>query len=365
MQIFHLNANMKKVLKASLLLSIALPSFSFCQTRAYEIFGTISGNYNSKIYLFFEGNFMQRDSLSSEIKNGKFYFKGKTRMPIQGRLHMDQQSYIQDVYIDNNITFIKCTNKINISNNGQDTLNILSVVKVTGSSADKIKSDFEAYINRLNNSGISEQQKKEAYYQKLSSFIKSHSKSRLSPYLLGKASNLSYTQVNNLNLLIDTSLHKSFEIKSVHNLLNRLDKSKNSAIGKLFKDFILKDSSGNEIDSKQFRGKYTLIVCWASWCKPCRAEHPELNGIYEMYKNKEFEMIGISFDKDKEKWTKAIIKDQLQWKQVIDPEVFEGELAKFYGIEAIPANYLLDKEGKLLGISLTPKEIETIIKKLL
>jgi thiol-disulfide isomerase/thioredoxin len=347
------------------LLFIFLPFVSICQSRPFEIFGTITGQYHSKIYLFFEGNYRQKDSISSEIKDGKFYFKGVTSMPMQVRLHMDQTSFIRDIYIDNAKTFVKCSTKMKISNNGQDTMNMLSVISVKGSATDKLKSDFENWLEILKNSKLSDEEKRNSYYEKLSVFMEKHPKSKVSPYLLGKASTLFYSQVNGLSRLIDTSLSKSFEAKSINNLLNHLDKSKNSAIGVAFQDFVLNDSNGHEVDTKDFRGKYTLVVCWASWCKPCREEHPELNLLYKTYKDKGFEMVGVSFDKNKENWTQAIVKDHLNWTQVIAPNAFDGEMAKYYGIEAIPVNFLLDKEGKIIGAGLTPKEIETTIGKVL
>lgn len=344
---------------------ILLPTSSFSQIKTFEIFGTITGDYSSKMYLFFEGNYRQKDSISSEIKNGKFYFKGKVNMPIQARLHMGQKSFIQDVYIDNNKTSIQCLNKMDISNSGQDTMNMLSIVSVNGSATEQLKTSFEGWLKNLKNSKVSDEKKRDAYYQKLFAFINQHPKSRVSPYLLGRASLLFYSQVKELSTLLDTSLKNSFETKSVPRLLKQLDKSGNYATGVEFKDFIFKDSSGVEIDTRKFRGKYTLIVCWASWCKPCREEHPDLNSLYEKYKSKGFEMIGISLDKDKQKWRNAIVKDQLNWKQVIDLKAFDGEMARYYGIEAIPANFLLNKEGKIIRVGLTPREIEEIIEKAL
>ena len=346
-----------------IILFLFIPLFSFCQNRPYEIYGTITGNFNSKIYLFFDGNYKQRDSISTEIKDGKFYFKGSAPMPIQARLHMDQHSLICDIYIENTQTYIKCTTEIQVYNKGQDTLNMLSVTSVKGSAMNQLKMDFESSLEKINKSKISDEEKREAYYQHLFAFIKKHPKSKVSPYLLGKASSLFYSQVKQLNVFIDTSLNKTFEAKSVTRLLNQLDKSKNSAIGVAFNDVVLKDSSGHDVDTKQFRDKCTLIVFWASWCEPCRIEHPDLNNLYTKYKDKGFEMVGISLDKDKEKWKQAIIKDQLGWTQIIDPNAFEGEIARYYGIEAIPDNFLLDKAGKIIGVSLTAKELEAAIEK--
>jgi len=342
-----------------------LPFFSFSQDRPFEIFGEISGDNHSKIYLFFEGHYKQIDSISCEIDNGKFYFKGKVTLPILAKLHMDRPSTIVDIYIDNSRTYLKCKTKTVFTNNGQDTLNVLSVVSVKGSATEKLKSDFEAWLVNLKKSEASDGEKREAYYQKLAAFIKKHPKNKVSMYLLGKASTLSYSQLKELNSLIDTSINKTFEAKTVKSQLNQLDKSKNYAVGVGFQDFVLRDSSGNEIDTKQFKGKYTLIVCWTSWCGPCRAEHPDLNVLYKKYKDKDFAIVGVSFDRDKQKWKQAIAKDQLLWPQLIDPNAFDGEMAKYYGIESVPASYLLDKDGKIVSVGLTAEEIEGMIKSIL
>ncbi|MBV4359936.1 TlpA disulfide reductase family protein [Pinibacter aurantiacus] len=343
-----------------------LASFaSFSQSKTFEIFGTISGKYNSKMYLFFDGNYKQRDSIVSEIKDGKFYFKGSAPMPAQARLHMDQRSFIRDIYIDNSKTYVTCTTEMKINKSDLDTTNELTVIDVKGSAADKLKTDFEKWLENLKKSKASKEEQSDAYYQKLTAFIKEHPKSKVSPYLLGKASMLSYSQVKKLNGLIDNSLDNTFETKSVSTLLEQLDNSANLAIGLSFQDVVLKDSSDHDIDTRQFRGKYTLIVCWASWCKPCRSEHPELNNIYEKYKGKGLEMVGVSFDTDRDKWKTAVVKDKLNWRQAIDPKAFEGAMAKHYTIQAIPTNFLLDKDGKVIGEGLSTKEIEEMMGHLL
>jgi len=114
-----------------------------------------------------------------------------------------------------------------------------------------------------------------------------------------------------------------------------------------------------------FRGKYMLVVLWASWCGPCRAEHPRLNAIYQKYKETNFKMIGVSLDKDKSKWMQAMIKDSLQWTQLIDIKAFEGQLAEYYHIETIPTNFLVDQDGKILAVKLTTEELEDELKKIL
>src|ERR1044071_3498059 len=89
----HKSVQMIRLLPVNLIFTF-VPLVCLCQKKHFEIFGTITGNYNSKMYVFFEGNFRQRDSLSSEIINGKFHLKGNVSMPILARLHLDQDSYI-------------------------------------------------------------------------------------------------------------------------------------------------------------------------------------------------------------------------------------------------------------------------------
>ena len=82
-------------------------------------------------------------------------------------------------------------------------------------------------------------------------------------------------------------------------------------------------------------------------------------------KDKDFVIVGVSLDRDKQQWKQAIAKDQLLWPQLIDPNAFDGEMAKYYGIESVPASYLLDKDGKIVSVGLTSEKIEAMIKNIL
>ena len=96
------------------LLILLFPTFAFGQSQTFEVFGTMSGEFNGKVYLFFEGNYRQKDSIGAEIINGKFYIKAAASLPVQARFHLGQHSFIQDVYIDNKKTYLTCINKLDI-----------------------------------------------------------------------------------------------------------------------------------------------------------------------------------------------------------------------------------------------------------
>ena len=327
----------------------------------------MTGKYKSKIYLFFDNHYRQRDSMSSEIKDGKFYFKGTVITPVLGRLHLDQTSTIADFYFDGDTTYVHCTNRITTFVNEKkqkDTLNNLTISNVKGSSTQDLIIGFETWQKELKKSSESDKQKNEAYYEKLLLFVQDHPKSKASLFLLGKATSLSYVQAMQVSKLIDTSLKSSYEAGSVSELLtmlhNKPEKIANRAIGAAFHNVILSDTAGNAIDTKQFRGKYVLIEFWASWCGPCRAANSSLIKLHDELGGKKFEIVGISADEHIEFWKEAIIKDKMNWPQLLEGR--HGKLSSFYNINAIPSNILLDKEGKIMGVDLSAREIEKRIK---
>jgi peroxiredoxin len=122
--------------------------------------------------------------------------------------------------------------------------------------------------------------------------------------------------------------------------------------GEVAPDISLPDPDGNIQSLSSLRGQYVLLDFWAGWCGPCRRENPTLVAAYKKYHDKGFEIFQVSLDKTKESWQTAIKQDGLNWTHVSDLKFWSSPVAQQYGIESIPANFLLDKEGRIIGRNL-------------
>jgi len=163
---------------------------------------------------------------------------------------------------------------------------------------------------------------------------------------------------------ISPELKNSFFGKQV---AERIATFKKTQEGVEAQDFTQPDVDGKMVKLSDYRGKYVLIDFWASWCAPCRRENPNVLKVYEQYKSKGFEVLGVSLDKaaDKAKWLKAIADDKLTWKQVGDLKGWENAAAALYDVKAIPMNFLIDPSGKIIAKDLRGTVLEAKIKEIL
>ena len=128
----------------------------------------------------------------------------------------------------------------------------------------------------------------------------------------------------------------------------------------------MNDTEGNPVTLSSLYGKgYLLVDFWASWCGPCRGENPNVVAAYNKYHAKGFEILGVSYDDNKDKWLKAIEEDKLPWIHVSDLKGWGNMTAKLYSISGIPANVLLDKEGKIIAKNLRGAALEEKLAELL
>ncbi len=129
-------------------------------------------------------------------------------------------------------------------------------------------------------------------------------------------------------------------------LIGRVARIKGVSVGAQAPEIALSDTTGKPVPLSSLRGKYVLIDFWASWCGPCRAENPNVVRMYNKFKDKGFAIYSVSLDQAKANWTKAIRNDNLAWTHVSDLKFWQSAAAQQYGVQAIPATFLLDKERK-------------------
>jgi thiol-disulfide isomerase/thioredoxin len=147
----------------------------------------------------------------------------------------------------------------------------------------------------------------------------------------------------------------------------RLFNMKTSVPGNPFKEIVSKDPDGNEIKLSDFagKGKYVLLDFWASWCPPCREEMPRLVQLYNTYKDKNFEIVGYSLDKDAQAWKNGIEQLNVSWPQMSDCEYWDSYPVKIYAVQSIPCMLILDPEGKIIERGLYGEELSQAIQRLI
>lgn len=153
---------------------------------------------------------------------------------------------------------------------------------------------------------------------------------------------------------------ESDAIKALHTQMDEIKRQiKNEetinsivGIGSVAPDIILPTPNGDTVALSSLKGKYVLLDFWASWCRPCRVENPNLVRSYKKYHDKGFEIFQVSLDKKMDSWTDAIENDQLTWMHVSDLQYWNSSAAKLYKVQAIPASFLIDKNGKIIAKNL-------------
>lgn len=172
------------------------------------------------------------------------------------------------------------------------------------------------------------------------------------------------TEMKDLYASLDEKVQNTHLGKQIGDALT---KASATAVGSKAPGFSGPNPEGEELALKDLMGKVTVIDFWASWCKPCRAENPNIVKMYKKYQDKGLKMVGVSLDKNnaKDKWIKAIKDDGLTWPQISHLQYWKGPIADKYGIRSIPATYILDENGIIVAKDLRGDALENKVKELL
>jgi peroxiredoxin len=350
------------VKKILILCLLALPMLALAEPASFTVTGNIQGLKDQTIYLRYGKT---TDSLKSAT--GEFSFKGQIEDITTAYLRVGKTQ--TSFFLEKNAV-LKFTG----------ALEELENASVSGSKMNEDLSKYTASIAALNNQRrpvmatlMDAYQKKQPYKEysdqvekideqisaKAKEFVQANPESATSAWLV--RSKFFYGEDSELAGMYGYLKGEALASTYAKDLKKKIDINAKTGVGQIAMDFTQNDVNEKPVSLSSLRGKYVLVDFWASWCGPCRQENPNVVKAYNQYKDKGFTILGVSLDQKKEPWLKAIEKDQLTWSHVSDLKYWQNEVAVQYGINSIPASYLLDPNGKIIGKNLRG---EALAKKL-
>ena len=341
--------------------------FSCAKPEGFVIKGQIKGKESGEIRLmkYADGKWVTEDS--TQIVKEKFVLKGKTDLPELRLISMGPQAVVAQFFAENgSLTVTANADSLNKTEvKGSKSNDEFSVLTKELMNISKETQGLQQKYAEAQQSGNEEGMKKaqidyeammgnQKVYAK--NFIREHPKSTVSPLiaLMQFSQEMTAHDVDTLVKFFDPSVQASVYISELKKLA---DKMRITDVGAVAPEITLNTPEGTPFSLSSLRGKVVMIDFWASWCKPCRAENPNVVALYNQYKSKGFEILGVSLDREKEPWVKAIADDQLTWHHVSDLKFWQSEAAVKYGVQSIPCTLILDKDGKIIAKNLRGEEL--------
>ncbi len=298
--------------------------------------------------------------------------------------YLEPHLYTLQLDTDNNVILaidkgqhitIKATNLVTTITGSTDTDGLLAYETFRKKSLDTLVQSVRRKVKAMKNSDNPDVEKIAALEQlevenyekhlaELNEFIKSKMNTSIGLY----ATSIRWKGAE--NLLFFDSLATAYEVahpnlKITEKLREKVTRLQQTSVGGIATNIEMNTAEGSSISLASIHKKYTLIDFWASWCGPCRSESKMLNELYKKYNNKGFEIYGVSLDDKQDKWLKAIEKDHRIWTNVSSLEAFKTKAAYDYTVTALPMNYLIDAESKIVGKNLHLEELESLLAELM
>lgn len=282
------------------------------------------------------------------VQKKAMLFIGNDQVTVEGNIEQVQQLDIKGSSIHND--FVAFQNTFNPLFRKLTEMNQQLYSKPNVQPGDSIMVAYMAHVNTIKAT--------------LEQFVTERKSSPVAPFVLVVTSELEQDI---------TVLEKNYNLLAANGkegfygniLKKRIDDNKIGAIGSDAMDFTQADTTGKPVTLASFRGKYVLIDFWASWCRPCRMENPNVVNAFNKFKGKNFTVLGVSLDREKQPWVQAIKDDNLTWTHVSDLKFWGNEVARMYRVEGIPQNFLIDPNGKIIGKNLRGEGLQSKLCELL
>lgn len=364
---------------------LLMANYGSAQTKAPEQMVTITGTadtaYNGKMLILYNNTTAQHDS--AMITAGKFFmavpFKEPTRyffyskyelkkkggyspygviITKPGTIHLkaDMESFANTVVAnapenDLYLQYIKGGEPLRNQIMGKMAARFGADFQKHLKAQDPQYAEVSKYYNELDEAGNQQET------ERLGAFIKLHPDAFASLYLLNRSITTIPEEKAKAYYAALAPAYK--QTSFAKNIVKSIAAKSLTAVGKPAPDFTQPDTLGNSVKLSDFQGKYVLLDFWASWCVPCREENPNLVNAYRKYHEKGFTVLSVSLDQPGKRsaWLSAVHHDGLTWTQVSDLQFWGNAAAKLYGIQSIPQNFLIDKEGKIIAVNIKGDEL--------